>query len=116
SQQLAISKQVAVVDGGMAVAGATLEYVVIVTNIGAVPAYEVEIQDDLDAPVPGQLIYVDQSAAMNGQSGGVDFSGSLLTADYFGTYGPLEPGATVVLRFRAMLEQDLEIGTTVTNT
>jgi large repetitive protein len=116
SQQLAISKQVAVVDGGAAVAGATLEYVVTVTNIAAVPAYEVEIQDDLDAPVPGQLLYVDQSATMNGQRAGTNFSGSLLTADYFTTYGPLEPGETIVLRFRATLDANLAIGTTVTNT
>jgi len=116
AQQLAISKQVAVVDGGAAVAGATLEYVVTVTNIAAVPAFLVEIRDDLDATVPGQLAYVDQSATLNGQTTGIDFSGSILTADYSTTYGPLQPGGTIVLRFRATLDPDLAIGTPVTNT
>ena len=47
-QQLAITKQVAVVGGGPAVPGAELEYVVTVTNIAAVPALYVVITDDLD--------------------------------------------------------------------
>ena len=40
-QQLRITKSVSVVGGGPALAGATLEYVVQATNIGAVPAYSV---------------------------------------------------------------------------
>ena len=76
----------------------------IVTNIAAVPAFEVEIKDDLDATVPGQLTYVDQSATLNGQTTGIDFSGSILTADYSTTYGPLEPGGTIVLRPRLYRE------------
>ena len=38
SQQLSITKQVAVVGGGAAIPGAELEYVVRVTNIASVPA------------------------------------------------------------------------------
>jgi uncharacterized repeat protein (TIGR01451 family)/fimbrial isopeptide formation D2 family protein len=53
AQTLSIVKEVAVVDGGPAIAGATLEYVVTVRNIGAVPALYVLITDDLDVPVPG---------------------------------------------------------------
>lgn len=116
AQQLSITKQVSVVGGGAAVAGATLEYVVTVRNIAAVPAYDVEILDDLDQPEPGQLIYVDQSATMNSQTNGVSFSGSTLTADYSSLYGPLQPGQAIVLRFRATIEPTLAIGTTVTNT
>jgi hypothetical protein len=53
-QQLRITKNVAVVGGGPALAGAMLEYVVQATNIGAVPAYNVVVRDDLDA-TPGRL-------------------------------------------------------------
>ena len=116
SQQLAISKDVAVVDGGPALPGATLEYVVTVTNIGAVPAQYVVITDDLDVPTPGYLSYVDQSAYMNGLANGVSVAGSVITADYFTEYGPLQPDETVVLRFRAVIAAGLVEGTTVTNT
>ncbi len=115
-QQLSITKQVAVVGGGPAVPGAALEYVVTVTNIAAVPALYVVITDDLDASQTGYLTYVDQSATMNGAMAGVSFAGTTLTADYAATYGNLEPGATVVLRFRATIATGLAIGTRVTNT
>src|SRR4029079_852754 len=39
-----------------------------------------------------------------------------ITADYGATYGPLDPGATVVLRFRAVLDPRLLDGTGLTNT
>ena len=52
-QQLSITKQVAVVGGGAALAGSQLEYVVRVVNIAAVPAFAVVITDDLDAPDAG---------------------------------------------------------------
>ncbi len=116
AQQLSISKQVSVVGGGPAVPGAELEYVVRVTNIAAVPAFNVVITDDLDAPVPGQMAYVASSATLNGAAAGVSFAGSTLTADYAAAYGPLAPGAAAVLRFRATLDPGLASGTTVTNT
>ena len=71
SQQLSITKQVAVVGGGAAVAGAQLEYVVRVLNIASVPAINVVITDNLDASQPGQLAYVSGSATMNGSAAGV---------------------------------------------
>ena len=77
------------------------------TNIGAVPAFNVVITDDLDAPLPGQLAYVDLSATMNGSAAGVSFAGSTITADYAAVYGPLDPGESVVLRFRATLAPGL---------
>jgi len=116
SQQLSITKQVAVVGGGAALPGVELEYVVRVTNIGVVPALNVVITDDLDVPQPGQLAYVNPSATMNGLPAGVGFSGSTITADYAATYGPLPPGDFVVLRFRAILDPGLAEGTLVTNT
>ncbi len=116
SQQISITKQVSVVGGGAAVPGAELEYVVRVTNIGAVPAFNVVITDDLDVPQPGQLGYVPGSATMNGSSTGVSFAGSTITADYAGAYGTLAPGEIVILRFRATLDTALTDGTVVTNT
>src|SRR5262249_563168 len=49
-QQLSVSTQVTVVGGGAAVPGAQLEYLVRVTNIASVPAFNVVITDDLNAP------------------------------------------------------------------
>jgi uncharacterized repeat protein (TIGR01451 family)/fimbrial isopeptide formation D2 family protein len=115
-QQLSITKQVAVVGGGPALAGSQLEYVVSVVNIGAVPAFDVAITDDLDVPTAGQLTYVGASAAMNGSPVGVTVVGSVITADYSTSNGPLDPGASVVLRFRALIDSSLSAGTTVTNT
>ena len=115
AQQLAITKEVAVVDGGAAIAGGMLEYVVTVTNIGAVPAQYVVITDDLDAPLAGQLLYVDDSARLNGLTDGISVLGSVITADFGNEYGALEVGATATLRFRATLYDTLDDGTTVTN-
>jgi uncharacterized repeat protein (TIGR01451 family) len=112
-QQLSITKQVSVVGGGLALPGATLEYVVTVSNIASVPAFVVVVTDDLPA---GQLAYVPGSATMNGSATGVSFAGTTITADYGAVYGPLDPGATVILRFRAVLDPGLAIGTVVTNT
>jgi uncharacterized repeat protein (TIGR01451 family) len=108
-QQLSITKDVSVVGGGAALAGSELEYVVRVVNIAAVPALDVEITDDL----PSQLSYVDPSATMNGSAAGVTVVGSLVTARYSDTYGPLDPGETIVLRFRATIDAGTAVGTTI---
>jgi len=115
-QELKIVKAVSVVGGGPALAGATLDYVVQVTNAGTVPAYQVVIRDDLDVPFPGYLAYVDQSATMNGSANGITVAGSLITADFSTMYGPLLSGRSITLRFRAVLNPNLAIGTRVTNT
>ncbi len=115
-QQLSISKQVSVVGGGAAVPGAQLEYLVSIVNNAAVPAVNVVITDDLNASQPGQLAYVNLSGTMNGSAAGVSFAGSTITANYAAVNGPLAPGGTVVLRFRATLNPNLVLGTTVTNT
>jgi len=115
-QQLSITKQVAVVGGGDALPGSQLEYIVRVVNIAAVPAYSVVITDDLDVPVAGQLTWVAGSATMNGSPNGVSVVGSLITADYSGLNGPLQPGQAIVLRFLADLDANIALGTTVTNT
>jgi uncharacterized repeat protein (TIGR01451 family) len=115
-QQLAIIKEVSVVDGGPALPGAELEYVVTVRNVGAIPAYFVTIYDDLDMVNPGYLTYVDQSATMNGLTDGVSFAGTLITGDYFNEYGPLNPDEVITLRFRAIINPTLLEGTTITNT
>ena len=115
-QQLRITKNVSVVGGGPALAGAMLEYVVQATNVGTVPAYAVVIRDDIAVPMPGYLSFVDQSWSLNGSTTGITVVGSLLTADYSTTYGALQPGRTITLRFRAVLDPNLAIGTRVTNT
>jgi len=115
AQALTIAKEVTVVDGGPALAGSTLEYLVTVRNVGSLPAYYVVITDDLDAVAPNYLSYVDQSARMNGLPDGVSFAGAIITADYYATNGPLQPGGTVTLRFRAIINSNLLDGTTVTN-
>ena len=116
SQQVSITKQVAVVGGGAAVPGAQLEYVVRVLNVSSVPALNVVVTDNLDAPQPGRLAYVSGSATMNGSPAGVSVAGATITANYGGTVGALEPGGIVVLRFRATLASGLADGTVVTNT
>ena len=116
AQQLSIVKLVSVVGGGPAVAGATLEYVVRAVNIATVPALYVVMTDDLDMPFPGYLHYVDQSATLNGSPTGVSVAGSVITADYSAAYGNLAPNGTVELRFRAVIDSNLPIGTTITNT
>jgi uncharacterized repeat protein (TIGR01451 family)/fimbrial isopeptide formation D2 family protein len=116
AQQLAIAKDVAVVGGGNAIASATLEYTVSVRNVSAVPALYVVITDDLDADNPGYLTYVDQSAVMNGLTDGVTVVGNVITADYSGINGPLDPGEAIILRFRAVINPNLVDGTPVSNT
>jgi uncharacterized repeat protein (TIGR01451 family) len=112
-QQLSITKQVTVVGGGPALAGSTLEYLVTVTNIAALPAINVVITDTLPA---GQLVYVGGSGTMNGSPAGVSVAGTTITANYAAVNGPLQPGEVVVLRFRAVLDPGLATGTVVTNT
>ncbi len=116
-QQLAITKQVAVVGGGAALPGSQLEYVVRVTNIAAVDALGVVISDDLDTVTPGYLSYVLGTATMNGAATGITVAGSLITADYSGSYGPLQSGQSIVLRFRATITTTPAppLGTTITN-
>jgi uncharacterized repeat protein (TIGR01451 family) len=111
-----ITKQVTVVGGGPAVPGATLDYLVHVTNASANPVTPVVITDNLNAPGPGVLTYVAGTATMNGVPNGVSVSGNVITANYSATYGPLAPGGTIDLRFRATLGSTLIGGTTVTNT
>jgi uncharacterized repeat protein (TIGR01451 family)/fimbrial isopeptide formation D2 family protein len=116
AQLLTIVKEVSVVDGGPAIPGAMLEYVVTVQNAGTVPALYVTLRDDLDEVNPGYLAYVDQSATLNGLPAGVDVTGTVITADYFTEYGALPPGEFAVLRFRAVIDPTLVEGTTIVNT
>ena len=116
AQVLSIVKDVAVVGGGAAIAGATLEYTVTVQNPANVPALYLLLRDDLDEVTPGYLTYVDQSATLNGLPTGVSVAGQVITADYFNEYGALGPGETVVLRFQAVIDPTLLEGTTITNT
>ncbi|HEV2227466.1 MAG TPA: hypothetical protein VGR86_00795, partial [Steroidobacteraceae bacterium] len=111
-----ITKQVTVVGGGPAAPGASLDYLVLVTNNSPNPVSPVTVTDDLNAAGPGALSYVAGTATMNGSVTGVTVTGNVITASYSATYGPLAPGGTIGLRFRATLGNTLATGTTVTNT
>ncbi|HTH06796.1 MAG TPA: hypothetical protein VL916_13035, partial [Ilumatobacteraceae bacterium] len=115
-QQLTISKTVTVVGGGAALANSVLEYTVTVLNVSTVPAQSVVITDDLNADTPGLLTYVGGTATLNGAAAGVTAAGTLITADYAGTYGALPPSGSAVLRFRAQIDAGAVFGTVVTNT
>src|SRR5229473_2235544 len=111
-----ITKQVTVVGGGPAAPGATLDYLVHVTNTSANPVNPVVITDNLNAAGAGALTYVAGTATMNGSLNGVSIAGNVITANYSATYGLLAPGGTIDLRFRATLGSTLAAGTIVTNT
>ena len=118
-QRLAITKQVIVIGGGAAEPGKQLEYIVRVTNIGAVPAQNVVITDVFD---PAVMSYVGGSGLLDGLVAGVSFddvtdpANPILTADYSAIYGALPVAAVTELRFRVLLDASLSIGFTVTNT
>src|SRR6516162_8682488 len=111
-----ITKQVTVVGGGPPVPGAALDYLVHVTNTSKKPVTPVVITDDLNAAGPGALTYVAGTATMNGSPNEVSVTGNVITASYSTTYGPLAPGGTIDLHFRATLASTLAASTTVTNT
>src|SRR5213592_3045536 len=113
---MTITKQVTVVGGGAAVPGATLDYLVHVTNTSATPVNPVVITDNLNAAGAGALTYVAGTATMNGSPNSVSVAGNVITANYSATYGPLAPGGTIDLRFRATLGSTLAASTIVTNT
>src|SRR5262249_15012107 len=116
AQQLTITKQVAVVGGGPALAGGQPEDGVAGNNNSAGPADTIVITDDLDADTPGTLTYVAGSATLNGGTTGIAVAGNVLTADYSTSFGPLAPSASITLRFRAQIDGTLATGTTITNT
>jgi uncharacterized repeat protein (TIGR01451 family) len=116
SSPVTITKQVTVVGGGPAAPGVMLDYLVHVTNVSANPVTPVVITDDLNAAGPGALTYVTGTATINGSAMGVTVTGNVITVNYSATYGPLAPGGTIDLRFRATLGRTLATDTTVTNT
>ncbi|WP_455221512.1 OmpA family protein [Kaarinaea lacus] len=114
-QTLSITKSVSVVGGGPAIAGAQLEYLIRVTNVGTVPATDVQILDDLDTPIPDQMTYIAGTARLNGLPNGIVYLDPTFTVDYAGTYGLLLPGQVAEFRFQVQLDSALAIGQTVTN-
>jgi large repetitive protein len=114
--QLTITKQVSVVGGGAALSGGQLDYLVHVTNASTSAATPVVITDDLSSAGAGRLTFVNPAATMNGATAGVSTVGSLLTANYSSVNGPLQPGQSIDVRFRAHIAAGLPAGTTLTNT
>ena len=117
---LAITKQVTVVGGGAALPGSQLDYVVHVVNPSNNPpnfqASTVVMTDDLNSAGAGRLTLVNPAPTMNGLATGVTVVGSVITANYSGVNGPLQPGQTIDLRFRAQIAAAVPAGTTITNT
>ncbi|MFL6437114.1 MAG: SdrD B-like domain-containing protein [Terriglobales bacterium] len=113
---LTISKQVSVVGGGAALPGGQLDYLVHVTNASTSAATTVVITDDLSSAGAGRLTFVNPAATMNGSTTGVTVAGSVLTADYSTSNGPLQPGQSIDVRFRTQIAAGLTAGTTLTNT
>jgi uncharacterized repeat protein (TIGR01451 family)/fimbrial isopeptide formation D2 family protein len=113
---IAITKQVSVVGGGAAQPGGQLDYLVHVTNVSTNPAPSVVITDDLSTAGAGRLTFVNPPATMNGSATGISNAGSVLTANYSAVYGPLQPGQSIDVRFRAQIASGLPAGTTITNT
>src|SRR4029077_3695976 len=101
--QLTITKQVSVVGGGAAQPGATLDYLLHMTNTSANPVNPEFVADNLTAAGAGALSFVAGAATMNGSPNAVSVPGNVITANYSTTYGPLAPGGTIDLRFRATL-------------
>lgn len=117
---LAITKQVSVVGGGAALPGGQLDYLVHVTNPSNNPpnfqADSVVITDDLSSAGVGRLTLVNPAPTMNGATAGVSVVGSVITANYSASNGPLQPGQSIDLRFRAQIAAAIPAGTTLTNT
>jgi uncharacterized repeat protein (TIGR01451 family) len=117
---LAITKQVTVVGGGPALPGAQLDYLVHVNNPSNNPpnfqASSVVITDDLSSAGVGRLTLVNPAPTMNGLTTGVTVVGSVITADFSTPNGPLQPGQSIDLRFRAQIAAAVPAGTTLTNT
>jgi len=118
---LVITKQVSVVGGGAALPGVQLDYLVHVTNPSTNPpnfqATSVVITDDLNSAGAGRLTFVNPPApTMNGSAAGVTVAGSVLTANYSSVYGPLQPGQSIDVRFRAQIAAGIPAGTILTNT
>jgi uncharacterized repeat protein (TIGR01451 family)/fimbrial isopeptide formation D2 family protein len=111
-----ITKQVSVVGGGPAAPGSQLDNLVHVKNVDPNPATSVVITDDLNAAGPGALVYVTGSATMNGSTAGIGVAGNVITANYSAVNGPLAPGQSIDLRFRATIGAGVTSGTTLTNT
>ena len=123
-QQLAITKSVAVVGGGTALAGGQLQYTVQVTNVGSVPANNVSVTD----AVPANTTYVANSTTLNGLAvadvggtsplvGGMPVSSSDLTPPLpTAGNGTLSPGGTATVQYRVQINNSVPIGTTITNT
>src|SRR5215470_12833740 len=113
---LTITKQVSVVGGGAALPGGQLDYLVHVTNVSTNAVTPVVITDDLSTAGAGRLTFVNPAPTMNGSTAGITVVGSLLTANYSAVYGPLQPGQSIDVRFRANIASGLPAGTTLTNT
>ena len=115
NSQMAVSKDVFVVGGGVATAGGELEYVIRATNTGSVDATNIAFTDAM----PAGVTYVPGSARLNGSSAFnlyITEPGASLDVDVQSALGPLEPGDSFSVTYRVSIDNSLAAGTTITNT
>jgi uncharacterized repeat protein (TIGR01451 family)/fimbrial isopeptide formation D2 family protein len=97
---------------GIVTPGDTLRYTIITTNIGALPATNVVLTDDLDDPVAGQIMYVPGSGLLDGLPAGVSFDGvSILTV----TIGDLLPASSAVVIFDVVVNAGVVASAIISN-
>ena len=92
--------------------GDTLRYTITTTNIGALPATNVVLSDDLDLPVAVQVTYVPGSGLLDGlplPAG--SFAGSVLTV----TIGDLPAASSSVVIFDVVVNAGIAAGTIISN-
>jgi uncharacterized repeat protein (TIGR01451 family)/fimbrial isopeptide formation D2 family protein len=110
--QLDITKEVAVVGGGVVTAGGELEYIITVTNTSSSPVNDAIITDN----IPAGTALVAGSALLNGFNNGVIEAGASITANHGATYGDLASGERFTVRFRVRVNDGLPVGTPISNT
>jgi uncharacterized repeat protein (TIGR01451 family)/fimbrial isopeptide formation D2 family protein len=102
------------VDGGssgIVDPGDRLQYTIVISNAGAAPAEGVVFTD----AIPADTTYVDGSGSLNGDTAGVTYAGSVLTADYAAQYGDLPPGSTAVVTFDVDVNAGVAARTVISN-
>jgi len=116
NSELQITKEVFVVNGGVAGAGGELEYILTVSNTGLVNATNVLLVD----AIPANVIYTLGSTKLDGSStfigSGIAEPGANLMVNYQLAKGALEAGEKFTVSYRVVTDAALIAGTEILNT